>query len=300
MYLELRHGNQYPTPRRFRGSESQTAKVWLGPDIAVTENVTLKPGEITELPLDVAGIRDAVPPNERSRLTINGRSSIAQKGGDLSLRAGRRVAEALASPAKPETVLVPFKNYSLAPLEIKQGSIGRLLSPHGAQVRGDELEQLITSKKISIQGEERQDWWLHKGADGEPLGLGMILNPEKWIPNRTEPVSLPPTSQGSYREELDRVLEPIGSNDMPHLRIGETKAVLGLSEGLIGYIDPRIDTTNTPGIRTGNRRHINARWLYPTYEWPIRTEILTSKIERERPQEALPPKAVIFTFAKVT
>jgi hypothetical protein len=247
----------------------------------------------------VSGLADNVPPQHRKGLEVNGRSSIAQRGGDLSFRTGTRVVRALEAPRHPDIITVPFTNHSNAPFAMKEGPVGKLVNRHKSMLIGEPLEELI-GKKIHIEGSEGDTWWKQFGLHDELVGIGMFLKPELHIPKRTTPLDLPDSASGDFRELLNTEMELVGDKEPTQVRIGETVAEFGLDDGILGFIDPRFDSSVTPpGIRSGNRRHINARYLYPGYIWPIRTEILTSASEIDKPLNELPRKAVVFAFSEV-
>lgn len=277
-------------------------KAWIGPEIITPESRLIRPGESVHIPIVTKGLHTDVPVVHRKGLEVNGRSSIAQRGGDLSFKTGARLANALAAPKQPEVITVPFTNHSNAPFKLKEGPVGRLVNRHQSMLTGEALEELL-GKKIHIEGNEGDTWWKQYGPHDELVGIGMFLKPElhiPLIPQRTTPLDLPDSASGDFRDMLDAEMELIGNRAPTQIRIGETIAEFGLDEGVLGFIDPRFDSSVTPpGIRSGNRRHINARYLYPGYVWPIRTEILTSASEIDKPIDELPRKAVVFTFSEV-
>lgn len=234
---------------------------------------------------------------------ISTRSRYAQFGGEFPESSNVLLATELQDK-KTASVGLPFINHSEAPILLQEGDVCRLMSRVKPYISGFPLLTLMEEGLIEMGGEEEKDWWIAKGSDGIPMGVGLyITEPEEWIPPSDKPVMTAGETTRSFRVDMTQYLRPIEHTDKPTIRISQTKGTLFTASEIMAFLEEGIETREMPGTRIANRQQINAPALYGAYPatpWHIRTETLSTKDEINTSMHGkLPRKAVVATFYSV-
>ncbi|HSX09376.1 MAG TPA: hypothetical protein VLF93_04430 [Candidatus Saccharimonadales bacterium] len=274
--------------------------IWIGKDIVSTETTVIPRQWGNVVPVDLAAARSSVPDTIQKgdgEFFVSTRSAWAQLGVEVPRSSGIKVNGFIRRP-KIATIKLPLENHSLAPIEVEQGGVGRLLYRNGPPLRGNILRDLQDQGEITLGG-DKDSWWTAT-HHGETIGIGMYLDPvETWIRPQTEPIRKHGETTETFREEMKKYLVPIGQGDQPSIRIGHTASTLFTQEGYIALIEPSIRYDPREETRVANMQHINSPALYPAYPakpWHIRTETLSTPKELNPTTEQLPRKAIIVTF----
>lgn len=275
--------------------QSPHADVWLGPEITATQTVQVPPLSKSLIPIDLEQLRAEIPSERLAAFEYSGRSSIAQRGGDVLRRGATHVLDQLSSDHK--TTVVPIANYSDRPLTIAQGPIAQTFTRSGTYIEGRQLLEHLEGGAIHMSGDEGKDWWIHRDSDGRPLGVGLVLEePEKRIRKSNEPIPIPTSARGNFREQLEPHLTPIQAGDIFDIRIGTTVSEIGFDPGILGIIEQDVNANTAPeGFTVVNGKHINSILLSANDRWQIRTEVLPEGNEIP----PLQPRGVVFQFMSV-
>ena len=273
------------------------ADVWLGPEIMATQTTEIPPRSPGEIPIDLENLRAEVPASQIHSLLYSGRSSLAQRGGDALKEGARAIRRALIATDETRTT-IPLANRSDRPLTIAEGPIAQTYTRRGTYLRGAHLHQRIDNGAIHTK-EDSTDWWIHRDATGRAIGIGYVLEqPEKRIKAGTEPIPVPSSARGTFREQLEPYLAQIQPGEDYAIQIGTTVSEIGFAPGILGIIDPTIDTSATPeGLHVVNEDHINSVLLSAHDHWQIRTETKPNKHEDKTDQ--LSRRGIVFQFLTV-
>lgn len=272
------------------------AEAFNGANFYMAESTIIPRGGFQMVRIGVP--QEALPPGPLSSNLIrteaysNGRSQIAQVGGDLRTASNQEIADAIEMGGFEgrEIGYVPAQvriDSHFTDLALDYGlPIGRLYIP-GRNIEGEELRDLISSKQIEIGNDKAWEFY-YEPKDGKPLthrrveniaGVIVRINAgEKfWIPPQRDLLRVRDlSSEGkNYREEIDKYLVLVPPSDRTQLWIGNTSVSVGMIEGIDAILDKEVYSSITLKGKNGLRgKHINARVLDGGKDWIIRVEVL--------------------------
>lgn len=277
--------------------------VWLGNDLTTPSLLEIPANSSRLVTVDLTPAQNFPRVDDPSTVILSTRSRYAQLGGEFSTATHMQIGLSLAEPDRATTTHLRFDNHAHAPIELKPGDVCKVMTRQGPPLSGDELMGLISNGEITMGGTQGQDWWIAAATDGTPMGVGMFVRqPETWIPPRRTPVRPKGETTKDFRAEMTKHLQPIGPRDSARVRISETHHPLYTSPQLIAFFDRQTRVADVPGVQIANSHQINAPALYggyPRTPWPLRTELLSTRTERNGHNPTLPKKAVVATFYHV-
>lgn len=241
--------------------------------------------------------QEALPPGPLSPDLIrtaysNGRSQIAQVGGDLRTASNQEIADAIEMGGFTgrEVSYIPAQvriDSHFTDLALDYGvPVGRLYIP-GRNIEGEELRDLVSSKQIEIGNDKAWEYY-YEPKDGKSLSQRRVENiagiivrinaGEKfWIPPQKKLLRVRDLSSDGkeYRREIDKLLVLVPPSDRTQLWIGNTSVTVGMTEGIDAILDREVYSSISLEGKKGLRgKHINARLLDGGKDWLIRVEIL--------------------------
>lgn len=284
-------------------ARTTTKGVWLGPEVKTPKNLEIPAASSRLIPVDLISARHTIPEQVIfSPTVISTRSRYAQLGGEFPNSVNIQIGKYLQSDLIPEDAYVPFINYSRAPILLEKGDVFRLMQRQGPPITGDALEHLIATEEIVMGGNQNEDWWPAKNANGKTVGVGLyITEPEEWLPPSKKPIIPQGATTETFREEMTKHLRTIQPGDKPLVRISDTNELF-TSSNIMAFIEQRYDCVHPSDTRIVNPQHINSPALYggyPPEPWRIRTETLSTYEELQQLNGLLPRKAIVVSFYPV-
>lgn len=280
---------------RDAGGREVAPRFWKGQDVLVAKDVTVGHlGSFVEIVIangSLPLIRTFSDIPKIGRLFPSTRSRLAQLGLEVIEGAQRRVERIIEKQSigsvdlmnRSFSTTVPVVGHGMREVRLEKGTpLFRFYSP-GAPIKGEELEDLVSSGEIAVEGRRGDDWNFVYESPYEksvPWGIAVrITGPRFWIPSSVSPIPAQEVIETrDYREVLNKFYEPIPKiieSKESILWVGETKA-LHLSEKIDAVIDrdvvPNLSAMGRPG-KWGE--HIDARLIDAESSWPIRVEVVS-------------------------
>lgn len=281
-------------------------KFWVGPDLASTTEVILKPESLTYVPVSLPKTFPPLTdfyhfhPYIFSCIYASTRSRYAQLGLEVSKATGPEIAATL-QPAQDSP-----KDYNALVAVVNQGARAIHLSKgekffymywwDGSTVTGQELVDLVGSA-IKVQGEQGKDWQWWRGSSKIIEGIELLIDPQSrsWIPPDPEPIRIFDGSTVNHsRDRVDVYLKkPVPRTEKPLFWIGETRAEITLDPSVHGLVDMSVACGMGIDIDEGSRDSQTNSVLIQggNTAGRLRTEICSPTTENEI------PRAILLRFA---
>jgi len=275
-----------PWPRIPESNVLKDLGVWISPEICSAEEKIIGHGHNTLLVhlssehfppwLEHITYEEALP-----SLPVAIRSRAAQLGVDCPL------VTCVGIEGERIRAEMNLRVYGQRPLIIHSGhEIGCFFQASPKRLLTDEALVGSIGNRISLDGTYGKDWILI-GPDYNPIpldsnqaiGLGLRLEPERYYPEKGEPVDILgklPLGYQSYREFLDNeVLIEIPENDQPPFWVTQTACSMYIPPGYTGILNPHVRTITADGDDIFPE-HVRSTLIKGgETNWPIRIEIIS-------------------------